>query len=159
MASRVAASGACDRTRSSHDSFVSSMAAHSSPRGSTPAAANSRDGTCDSTLPNCSSPSAFARRRAGSTVMTRTFPPRWAAAIAAAAAAVVVLPTPPEPQKITISLAASSGSREVAGPELRRLAMVRPSVPQLGAERLGDLGGGPQAVGALEQLGDVQQLD
>src|SRR5690606_20971341 len=60
---------------------------------------------------NCSRPSAVARRRAGSTVTTRTLPPRCTAAMAAAAAAVVVLPTPPEPQEITISLVASNCSR------------------------------------------------
>jgi hypothetical protein len=91
------------------------MAAHSSPRGSVPDARNSSAGTRVSTLPNRSSPRAFASRRAGSTVMTSTFPPRWAVAMAATAAAVVVLPTPPEPQQITISFAATRCSSEVAG--------------------------------------------
>src|ERR671912_1157447 len=162
MASRVAGSGACERTSSSHDCLVSSMAAHSSPRGRTPATANSSGGTRVSTLPKRSRPSALARRLAGSTVMTRILPPRWVAAWAAAAAAVVVFPTPPEPQQITISFAASSDGRDdrvaSAGRALRAAAIAGPSVPQLGAERLGDLVGGAHPVAALEQLGHVQQL-
>src|SRR5919108_2619671 len=156
MASRVWGSGACARTSSSHDSLVSSIAAHSSPRGSTPAERNSSGGTGVSTLPNCSSPRALASRRAGSTVMTSTFPPRWAVAMAATAAAVVVLPTPPDPQQITISLAATRCSSEVAGTFAGRGTLLL--VPQLRAQRLGDLAGGPHALAPLEQLGDVQQV-
>src|SRR5918995_779614 len=162
IASRVAGSGAWVRTSSSHDCLVSSIAAHSSPRGRAPASVNSSVGTCVSTLPKRSSPRALARRLAGSTVMTRTLPPSWAAAWAAAAAAVVVLPTPPEPQQITISFAARSDGRDdrvaSAGRTLRAAAIAVPSVPQLGAERLGDLVGGAHPVAALEQLGHVQQL-
>src|SRR4029453_13070983 len=160
MASRVRASGAWLRTSSSHDCLVSSMAAHSSPRGSIPASGNRAGGTWVSTLPNRSSPRALASRRAGSTVMTSTFPPRWAAAMAAADADVVVLPTPPDPQQITISLAASSGSSDEAGGADGewRAAAIGVSVPQLGRQSLGDLARGPDAVGALEQLGHVQQL-
>src|ERR671910_2117613 len=162
MASRVAASGAWLRTSSSHDCLVSSIAAHSSPRGSTPAFANRAPSTCVSTLPKRSRPRALASRRAGSTVITSTLPPRWAAAMAAAAAAVVVLPTPPDPQQITISLAARSGSSDVATSPIRVPGRLLPRgatlEPQLRAERLGDLAGGAHAVAALEQLGHVEQV-
>src|SRR5665213_1378867 len=93
--------------RESHDSLVSSMAAHNSPRGFTPAALNAAFGTRCSVLPMPSSPSALARRLAGSTVRTSTLEPWLIAAIRAEAAAVVVLPTPPGPQATTISLVAS----------------------------------------------------
>ena len=132
----MAASGAWRRTRSSQLCFVSSIAAHSSPRGSTPASANASGGTCVSTLPNVSSPRALARRRAGSTVSTSTLPPWWTAAIAAAAAAVVVLPTPPEPQWITISLAASSCSIEPVD-AVACGAAIRTRAPRRGARRPG----------------------
>ena len=105
MASRVRASGAWRRTRSSQLCLVSSMATHSSPRGRTPAAVNASGGTWVSTFPTASRPRALARRRAGSTVSTSTRPPRWAAAIVPRAAATLVLPTPPEPHVMTISLA------------------------------------------------------
>src|SRR3546814_13390891 len=107
------------RTRAAQLSFVAIIAGHGSPLGSTPAAAKASGGTCDSTLPNASRPSALASRRAGSTVTTRTLPPWCTAAIAAAAAAVVVLPTPPDPQWMTISLAASSCSIEPEAEEDR----------------------------------------
>ena len=55
---------------------MSSMAAHSSPRGFSPAAANASGRTRRSSLPMPSSPSASASRRAGSTVSTSTRPPR-----------------------------------------------------------------------------------
>ena len=45
--------------------LVSSIATHSSPRGSTPAAANASSGTRVAVLPSAPSPSASARRRAG----------------------------------------------------------------------------------------------
>ena len=96
----VAASGAWRRTRPSHACLVSSIAAHSSPRGATPASWNAASGTRVAALPRPSSPSASASRRAGSTVSTSTLPPWCTAAMAAAAAAVVVLPTPPEPHAI-----------------------------------------------------------
>ena len=99
----------------SQDSLVSSIAAHSSPRGVTPAALNAASGTRCSVLPIPSRPSAFASRLAGSTVSTSTFEPWVTAAINAEAAAVVVLPTPPGPQATTISLVASRLSREWVG--------------------------------------------
>ena len=95
------------RTRSSQLCLVSSMAAHSSPRGVTPACLNTSSEMRTSWLPIPFSPSASASRRAGSTVSTRTRPPCSAAAMAPTAAAVVVLPTPPGPQAMTISLAES----------------------------------------------------
>ena len=82
------------------------------PGASRPRPRKASSGTRRSVLPIPSSPSASARRRAGSTVSTRTLPPRWAAAMAAAAAAVVVLPTPPGPQATTISLEASRPSSD-----------------------------------------------
>ena len=91
----------------SHDSLVSSMAAHSSPRGLTPAALKAESGTRCSVLPMPSRPRALASRLAGSTVSTSTLEPWLTAAISADAAAVVVLPTPPGPQATTISLVAS----------------------------------------------------
>src|SRR3954447_3351260 len=174
MASRVSSSGAWVRTRSSQESLVSSMAAHSSPRGSTPASVNSSSGTRVSTLPNCSRPSALASRLAGSTVSTRTLPPRWAAAMAAVAAAVVVLPTPPDPQVTTISFDAYSCSIVPRGSVRRPLPRARlaglpggspafdeprvaTSVPDLGGEGVGDGPGRSHAVVAGEQVGDVEQ--
>src|ERR1700722_1374511 len=110
ISSLVCGSGACRRIRSSQDCLVSSMAAHSSPRGLSPAARNASSGTRRSVLPIPSRPNALARRLAGSTVRTSTLPPWCTAAMTPAAAAVVVLPTPPGPQAMTISLAASSPS-------------------------------------------------
>ena len=77
-------------------------------------------------LPRPSSPSAVASRRAGSIVSTSTLPPRWTVAPSAAAAATEVLPTPPEPQKTTISFAASSCSSVTA---LVRLGAARAHSP------------------------------
>src|SRR5579864_1067698 len=148
--SAVPASGAWRRMRLSHDCLVSSIAAHSSPLGFTPASANASSGTRAATLPNAPTPSASASRLAGSTVSTRTFPPWRTAAIAAAAAAVVVLPTPPEPHAITISCDTSSCSID---PE-RRSGI---SVPQLGGEGIGDHARRAQAVGPGEQVRHVQQ--
>ena len=108
LAWRVSASGACRAIRSSQLCLVSSMAAHSSPRGLTPAALNTSSATRTSALPMPLSPSASASRLAGSTVSTSTRPPCSAAAMAATEAAVVVLPTPPGPQAMAISLALSS---------------------------------------------------
>ena len=89
-------SGACRCTRSSQLCRVSSIAAHSSPRGFTSAAANAAAGTRVSTLPKPSRPSALARRRAGSTVSTEHAPAVTGRGHGApSAAAVVVLPTPP----------------------------------------------------------------
>ena len=105
-------SGACLRMRASHDSFVSSIAAHNSPRGRAPARVNASSGTRVSRLPIPSRPRASASRLAGSIVNTRTLPPWRHAAMAAAAAAVVVLPTPPGPQATTISREASNPSSE-----------------------------------------------
>ena len=149
----MAASGAWRRTRSSQLCLVSSIAAHSSPRGSTPASTKASRGTCVSTLPNVSRPSALASRRAGSTVSTSTLPPWCTAAIAAAAAAVVVLPTPPEPQWITISLAASSCSIEPVDAVLP----ARHQNPSSSARWRGDLAGGAGAVAALEEVRHVEQ--
>src|SRR5664280_2734769 len=87
----------------SHDSLVSSMAAHSWPRGLTPAALKAASGTRCSVLPMPSRPSALASRLAGSTVRTSTLDPWVTAAMSADAAAVVVLPTPPGPHATTIS--------------------------------------------------------
>jgi len=84
------------------------MAAHSSPRGSAPAATNDSAATRCSTLPSASRPIAVARRRAGSTVSTSTLASSSTAAVAAIAAASEVLPTPPAPQVTTTSLAAMS---------------------------------------------------
>src|SRR5919202_4681791 len=154
MRSAVALSGACRWTSSSHDCLVSSMAAHSSPRGSTPASLNADGSILRSTLPRLSMPRASARRRAGSTVSTSVLLPRATADMAAAAAAVVVLPTPPDPQQTAISLAASRCSRVGAC----RVA-VATSVPQLGAEGGGYLARRAQPVAPGEQLGDVQQGD
>ncbi|MCK4177667.1 hypothetical protein Acit_09420 [Aciditerrimonas ferrireducens] len=94
---------------------MSSMAAHSSPFGWTPAAAKASGGTRTASLPMPLTPSASASRRAGSTVSTSTRPPERTAAVAAAAAAVVVLPTPPGPQATTISFEASRPPRDGAG--------------------------------------------
>ena len=60
----VSSSGACRSTRSSHDCFVSSIAAQSSPRGSSPAPSSAPPGgTRWASLPMPSSPSAVASRR------------------------------------------------------------------------------------------------
>src|SRR5436305_4191775 len=156
----VAASGACRLMRASHDSLVSSMAAHSSPRGCTPACLKASGGTGFSLLPNPSSPRALARRRAGSTVTTSTLPPSDAAAMAAAAAAVVVLPTPPDPQTMASSFAASRCSSDVArSSSFRRLGVIGALVTELRAQGLRDLAGGAEAVGAHEHVRDVQQWD
>ncbi len=76
----VAASGACRRTRSSHDCFVSSIAADSSPLGSIPAIFSTSSGTRWASLPMPSRPSAVASRRAGSMVSSSVLPPRRIAA-------------------------------------------------------------------------------
>lgn len=161
MASRVAASGAWLRTRSSQLSLVSNMAAHSSPVGRMPTEVNASSGTRTSTLPKRSRPMALANRRAGSTVTTNTFNPNVDAAIVATAAAVVVLPTPPEP-------AVTSTSR--ADARFRRLAPLiaatRPgsdsserSNPsdQLLFQKIGDGVRHPCAVCADEQHRQVDQ--
>src|SRR5437762_9662914 len=157
----VAASGACRWTSASHDSLVSSMAAHSSPRGCTPACLKASLGTGFSLLPKPSRPRALAKRRAGSTVTTSTLPPSDAAAMAAAAAAVVVLPTPPDPHTMAISLAASRCSSDVArSSSLRRFGVTAASlVAQFRAQGLGNLAGGAEAVGAHEQVRDVEERD
>ena len=103
----VPASGACRRTRASHDSLMSNMAAYSRPFGRTPMLVYASSGTRLAVLPRPPMPSASARRLAGSTVSTRTRPPSRAAAVAASAADVVVLPTPPGPQATTTSFAES----------------------------------------------------
>src|SRR4051812_40120278 len=149
----VAASGACRFTRLSHDCLVSSIAAHSSPRGVTPASSNADSGTCFSTLPNPSRPSALASRLAGSTVRTRTLPPCFTATIAATAAAVVVFPTPLLPQNTATSLAANSCSIE---PGIAAVFDGISSVPQLRPECLGHEPRRAQAVRLREQLGDVE---
>ena len=100
------------RISESHDSLVSNMAAHNSPRGFRPADRKASSGTRVSALPIPSSPRALANRFAGSTVSTSTFPPWRSAAMTPAAAAVVVFPTPPGPQAMTISLAASRPSSD-----------------------------------------------
>ena len=97
ICSRVSASGAWRRMRSSQLCLVSSMAAHSSPLGWAAAPANTSSGMRTSSFPIPLSPSASASRRAGSTVSTRTRPPCSTTAVAASDAAVVVLPTPPGP--------------------------------------------------------------
>src|SRR5437588_9826450 len=157
----VAASGAWRWMRASHDSLVSSMAAHSSPRGSTPADLKASAGTGFSMLPMPSRPRALAKRRAGSTVTTSTLPPSDAAARAAAAAEVVVLPTPPDPHTMAISLAASRCSSDMAcSSSLRRRGVtIVPLVAQLRAQGLGNLTGGAEAVGAHEQVGHIEQGD
>ncbi len=119
----------------SQDSLVSSMAAHSSPLGFTPAARKASSGTRRSVFPIPSRPRASASRRAGSTVRTSTLPPRRAAAMAAAAAAVVVLPTPPGPQATMISFEASRPSSEAARAVDLRGAALAPSGAELFAER------------------------
>ena len=145
----VASSGACRRTSSSHDRLVSSIAAHSSPRGSTPSSAYASSGTRRATLPNASSPSASARRRAGSMVSTSTLPPRRAAAVSADAAATDVLPTPPEPQNTTTSARPASSASQRG----RRIAGCRSlTLTELLAERLGHHAGDPQPVVADEQV-------
>ncbi len=107
---------------------MSNIAAQSSPRGSMPAAANAASGTRTSVLPKRSRPSAPARRRAGSTVSTSTFPPRWVAAIVAMAAAVVVLPTPPDPQAMTISRDASNASIDSTSSSVPRRPRALPAI-------------------------------
>ena len=94
-ASRVLASGAWRVISSSQPAFVSSMATHTSPRTLTPAALNAAGSMRTGVLPNSSSPSAVARRRAGSTVSTSTRDFWRCAAAMPSAAAIVVLPTPP----------------------------------------------------------------
>jgi hypothetical protein len=71
---------------------MSSIIAARLPLGSKPSTSTSLG-----VLPSSRSPSACARRRAGSMVSTTVLRPR-SAARTAIAAAVVVLPTPPEPQ-------------------------------------------------------------
>src|SRR5580698_1462397 len=122
----VALSGAWRETRRSQLLLVSSISAHSSPRGAHPARAKALAATCwappaDRARPEggervgSGRPSAWANRRAGSTVTTSTRPPRWQAAMAAIEAGTVVLPTPPGPHTTTISLAATRASI-VVGP-------------------------------------------
>ena len=89
-------------TSSSQVCLRSSIIAHISPRGVSPACAKSAGSMRVSSLPRAFSPSELASRRAGSMVNTSA---RWPsmAARRASAAAVVVLPTPPEPtQQITL---------------------------------------------------------
>src|SRR3954471_8302485 len=112
ISSRVAASGASRSITSSNVRLASSIIAHSSPRISTPCGAKRAASTRRGSLPSCSSPSALARRLAGSIVTTATRSP-WAAMPIASAAEVVVLPTPPEPAQITIRLPSSSGTTDV----------------------------------------------
>ena len=121
----MASSGAWVRIRSSHDCFVSSIAAQSSPRGVTAASRHTSSVMRTSSFPIPFNPNASARRRAGSTVSTSTRPPCSTTAMAASAAAVVVLPTPPGPQAITMSLAASSCATVLAGGRPARSLPVR----------------------------------
>src|SRR5215208_5267285 len=99
--SRVSASGACLRTRSSKVALGSSIIAQSSPFISIPHGSKSLGSTILGVLPSSSRPSESARRLAGSIVSTATFWPR-AASPAARAAEVVVLPTPPDPAQMQI---------------------------------------------------------
>src|SRR5438552_13113725 len=135
------------------------MAAHSSPRGLTPAAAKASGDTRFSAFPKPSRPRALASRLAGSTVTTSTLPPCLTATMAAAAAAIVVLPTPPEPDEMAISLAASSCSSEPARGDMAAPRRPGTSVTQLGAQGLAQLAGGAQAVGAGEEVREVQHGD
>ena len=104
-------------------------------------------------LPNASSPSALARRRAGSTVSTSTLPPWWAAAIAAAAAAVVVLPTPPDPQRDDDLLRREQLLERAGGASWRGA----PSEPQLLAEPRRRSDWSRAGLRAREQVGHVEQ--
>src|SRR5664280_1060981 len=181
ISSRVCSSGAWCRMRASHDSLVSSMAAHNWPLGFTPAARKASSGTRCSVLPMPSRPRALASRLAGSTVSTSTLDPCLTAAITAAAAAVVVLPTPPGPQATTISLVARSPSVDPlpaagAGPDqlaqpAQRLTRAQDvehlfllSAEQLGQDPVdhhrGQRHGGLLAdpVGQLDRLGDRHLL-
>ena len=158
MASRVFASGAWRATRSSHDCLVSSMAAHSSPRGSTPAAANASPATCVSTLPNC-----LQSERVGQ-------PPGGVDG---------------EHQDLATEVGGGhgrgrGGGRGLADPTRpavdhdllgRQQLLERPGrvhaacddgpsrYPSSSARCVGDLAGGPHPVGALEQVGDVEQRE
>ncbi len=158
ISSRVRRSGAWRRMRSSHDSFMSSMAAHSSPRGRTPAARKASSGTRCSWLPRPSSPRASASRRAGSTVSTRTLPPWRTAAMHGGGGGRRRLAHP----------AGSAADDDLlgrqqpveAGPPVGSPATGtvsgRPSVPELLAQRGGHLSGGAQAVGAGEEVGQIE---
>ncbi len=120
ICSRVSASGACVRMRSSQLCLVSSIAAHSSPLGWAAAPVNTSSGMRTSSFPIPFRPSASARRRAGSTVSTSTRPPCSTTAVAASAAAVVVLPTPPGPHAMTMSLAEISWPTVLASGDVSR---------------------------------------
>ena len=143
MASRVVGVGGVAAHEVVPDCLVSSMAAHSSPRGSTPAAANASAGTGVSTLPNCSRPRAVASRRAGSTVSTSTLPPE-------------VRRPPSRPSAAAVGgladAARAAGDDDLLGRQqlldrAGRLGLAAGhSVAELLAEGLGDLARGPHAV-------------
>ena len=158
-ASRTLASGAWRRISSSQPALVSSIAAHSSPRGvdagrrRTPSA-----GTRVAVLPSAPTPSASASRRAGSTVSTSTLPPWSTAAASPSAAAIVVLPTPPDPQHEHHLLAGQQRverARELDRAPSRLASSSRRDVQLLG-ERLGDEGDDAPAGRPGEQLGHVE---
>ncbi len=140
--------------RSSQLCLVSSMAAHSSPRGGPPPPVNTSSGMRTSSLPIPFSPSASASRRAGSTVSTSTRPPvlaprpwrraprRWSSC------------PPPRP----------AGDDDLLGREQlpdrsaarRRARVARHQYPSSSPSALGHLVGRAQDRGPGEELGQQQ---
>ena len=140
--SRACSFGASLPISSSKVSFGSSIIAHSSPRrlvyrrtrgrigGAIPATVRPARSIWRGSPPSSAKPSAVARRRAGSIVMTTTLCPA-AARPSAIAAEIVVLPTPPAPRKRICS------GRATVARDATRLLRAAPRAPSFGYPRAG----------------------